>query len=81
MTKQNKIVSIALDYKALNKAIHENKYLMQNIDHLMDSLAAFIFERTNPFQRTFCFSKTDILSAYSQVIWTIMFPNIATLTS
>ena len=37
--KKDKYIKIALDSKELNKAIHKNKYQMQSIDHLTDSLA------------------------------------------
>ena len=45
--KKDKTVKIALDSKKLNDAIDKNKYQMQSIDHLMDSVAVFISERKN----------------------------------
>ena len=53
--KKDKTVKIALDSKKLNDAIHKNKYQMQSIDHLMDSVAVFISEK-----------KTNQDSIYSQ---------------
>ena len=43
--KKDETVKIALDSKKLYDAIHKNKYQMQSIDHLMDSVAVFISER------------------------------------
>ena len=64
--KKDKSVKIALDSKKLNDAIHKNKYQMQSIDHLMDSVAVFISERKNkPGQ--YLFSKIDLKYAYSQI--------------
>ena len=64
--KKEKSVKIALDSKKLNDAIHKNKYQMQSIDHLMDSVAVFISERKNkPGQ--YLFSKIDLKYAYSQI--------------
>ena len=40
--KKDKSIKIALDSKKLNKAIHKNKYQMQSIEHLTDSLAMHI---------------------------------------
>ena len=37
--KKDKSIKITLDSKVLNKTIHKNKYQMQSIDHLTDSLA------------------------------------------
>ena len=64
--KKDKTVKIALDSKKLNDAIHKNKYQMQSIDHLMDSVAVFISERkNNPGQ--YFFSNIDLKYAYSQI--------------
>ena len=64
--KHDKSVKIALDSKKLNDAIHKNKYQMQSIDHLIDEVANYIFERKqNPGQ--FYFSKIDLKYAYSQI--------------
>ena len=40
----DKTKEIALDSKKLNDAIHNNKYPMQSIDHLIDSVAVYISE-------------------------------------
>ena len=40
--KKDKSVKIALDSKEKNRAIHKNKYQMQSIDHLTESLALHI---------------------------------------
>ena len=45
--KKDKSIKIALDSKQLNKAIHKNKYQMQRIDHLTDSLAMQIASNKN----------------------------------
>ena len=64
--KKDKTVKIAPDSKKLNDAIHKNKYQMQSIDNLMDSVAVFISERKNkPGQ--YLFSKIDLKYAYSQI--------------
>ena len=44
---QDKSIKIVLDSKELNKAIHKNKYQMQSIDHLTDSLAMQITSNKN----------------------------------
>ena len=62
----NTIKKIALDSKELNDAIHKNKYQMQSIDHLMDT----ILKKTNELQiktGTIHFSKRDLKYAYSQI--------------
>ena len=64
--KKDKSVKIALDSKKLNDAIHKNKYQMQSIDHLMDSVAVYISERKNK-QGKYFFSKIDLKYAYSQI--------------
>ena len=64
--KRDKSVKIALDSKKLNDALHKNKYEMQSIDHLVDSVALYISERRNlPGQ--YLFSKIDLKYAYSQI--------------
>ena len=64
--QKDKTVKIALDSKKLNDTIHKNKYQMQSIDHLMDSVAVFISETKNkPGQ--YLFSKIDLKYAYSQI--------------
>ena len=47
--KHDKSIKIVLDSKKLNEAIHKNKYQMQSIDHLMDTIACKISE---PKQKT-----------------------------
>ena len=64
--KKDKTVKIALDSKKLNDAIHRYKYQVQNIDHLMDSVAVFISERKNKTGQNF-FSQIDLKYANSQI--------------
>ena len=64
--KKDKTVKIALDSKKLDDAIHKNKYQMQSIDHLMESVAIFLSERKNKPDQYF-FSKIDLKYAYSQI--------------
>ena len=64
--KKDKSVKIALDSKKLNDAIHKNKYQMQSIDHLMDSVAVYISQRKN-IKGEYFFSKIDLKYAYSQI--------------
>ena len=64
--KKDKSVKIALDSKTLNDAIHKNKYQMQSIDHLIDSVAVYISERRN-LPGKYLFSKIDLKYAYSQI--------------
>ena len=52
-------VQIALDSKNLIDAIHKNKYQMQSIDYLIDSVAVYISESKNLSGHLF-FSKTDL---------------------
>ena len=67
ITVQNdKSIKIALDSKQLNKAIHKNKYQMQSIDHLTDSLAMQIASNKNK-EGPWWFSKIDLKYAYSQI--------------
>ena len=42
--KHDKSIIIALDSKKLNDAFHKNKYQMQSIDHLVDTIACKISE-------------------------------------
>ena len=44
--------------------MHKNRYQMQSIDHLIDSVAVFISERKN---KPYFFSKLDLKYAYSQI--------------
>ena len=64
--KKDKSVKIAQDSKKLNDAIHKNKYQMQSIDHLIDSVAVYISERRNLPGKYF-FPKIDLKYAYSQI--------------
>ena len=64
--KKDKSVKLALDSKKQNDAIHKNKYQMQSIDHLIDSVAVYISERRNLPGKYF-FSKIDLKYAYSQI--------------
>ena len=59
-------IKIALDSKELNEAIHKNKYQMQCIDHLMDTISKKNSEQKNN-PGTFYFSKIDLKYAYSQI--------------
>ena len=46
--KRDKTIKIAMDSKVVNKAVHKNKYHMQNIDCLMDNISQSVSEsRTN----------------------------------
>ena len=65
-SEKTKSVTIALDSKELNDAIHKNKYQMQSIDHPIDALAIYISERRIQ-NGTFYFSKIDIKHAHSQI--------------
>ena len=64
--KKDKSIKIALDSKELNKAIHKNKYQMQSIDHLTDSLAMHIASNKNK-EGPWWFSNIDLKYAYSQI--------------
>ena len=64
--KKDKSIKIALDSKQLNKAIPKNKYQMQSIDHLTDSLAMQIASNKNN-EGPWWFSKIDLKYAYSQI--------------
>ena len=64
--KKDKSFKIALDSKKLNDAIHKNKYQIQSIDHLIDSVAVSISERRNLPGKYF-FPKIDLKYAYSQI--------------
>ena len=64
--KSDNSIKIALDSKELNEAIHKNKYQMQSIDHLLDTISKKISEqKIKP--GTFYFSKIDLKYAYSQI--------------
>ena len=50
--KKDQSVRIALDSKKLNDAIHKNKYQMQSIAHIMDSVAVYISEKNTIKENT-----------------------------
>ena len=54
-----------MDSKVINKAIHKNKYQMQNIDCLMDNIAQSISESSH--ESEVLFSTIDLRYAYSQL--------------
>ena len=58
---KDKTVKIALDSKKLNDAIHKNKFQMQNIGNLIDSVAVNISKKNIAGQ--FLFSKIDLKHA------------------
>ena len=64
--KKDKWIKTALDSKQLNKAIHKNKYQMQSIDHLTDSLAMQIASSKNK-EGPRWFSKIDLKYAHSHI--------------
>ena len=43
--KHDQSIKLALDSKLLNDAIEKNKYQMQSIDNLMDSVAKHISDK------------------------------------
>ena len=54
-----------MDSKIINKAMHKNKYQMQNIDCLMDNIAQSISESSH--EGEVLFSTIDLWYAYSQL--------------
>ena len=64
--KHDQSIKLAIDSKLLNDAIDKNKYQMQSIDNLMDSVAKYISDNKNE-QGNFLFSKIDLKYAYSQI--------------
>ena len=64
--KHDQSIKLALDSKLLNDAIDKNKYQMQSIDNLMDSVAKYISDNKNK-HGNFLFSKIDLKYAYSQI--------------
>ena len=64
--KHDQSIKLALDSKLLNDAIDKNKYQMQSIDNLRDSVAKYISDNKNE-QGNFLFSKIDLKYAYSQI--------------
>ena len=63
--KRDKTIKLAMDSKIINKAIHKNKYQMQNIDCLMDNIAQSISESSH--EGEVLFSTIDLRYAYSQL--------------
>ena len=63
--KRDKTIKLAMDSKILNKAIHKNKYQMQNIDCLMDNIAQSISESSH--EGEVLFSTIDLRNACSQL--------------
>ena len=61
----DKSVILGLDSKVLNKAIHNNKYQMPNIDSLIDSISQHIND-SNHGEQVY-FSTIDFKYAYSQL--------------
>ena len=62
--KKDQSIKIALGSKILNKAIHENKYRMPNIDSLIQTISQTL--STAP-QGTAYFTTLDLQYAYSQL--------------
>ena len=62
--KRDKTIKLAMDSKIINKAIHKNKFQMQNIDCLMDNIAQSISESSH--EGEVLFSAIDLRYAYSQ---------------
>ena len=58
-------IKLALDSKELNDAIHKNKYQMQSIDHLMDTISKKTSELKS-ITGTLFISKMDLKNDYSQ---------------
>ena len=63
--KRDNTIKLAMDSKIINKAIHKNKYQMQNIDCLMDNIAQSISESSH--EGEVLFSTIDLRYAYSQL--------------
>ena len=79
-SKTRQIHKNSTRFKKLNDAIHKNKYQMQSIDHLMETIACKISE-VKQKTGTLYFSKIDLKYAYSQVLYTKIHKNIAISTS
>ena len=54
-----------MDSKVLNKSIHKNKYQMQNIETLMDSISQIITDYKTEQADNIYFSTIDLKYAYS----------------
>ena len=63
--KKDQTIKLALDFKVLNKAIHNNKYQMPNIGTLIESISQQISAPVS--QDTIYFSTLDLKYAYSQL--------------
>ena len=61
--KKDRSVKIALDARALNKAIDKDKYQMPNLDNLLDMVA----EKLDTEEDEAWFSSVDMTYAYGQV--------------
>ena len=61
--KKDRSVKIALDARALNKAIDNNKYQMPNLENLMDMIA----ERLDSEEGEVWYPSVDLTYAYGQV--------------
>ena len=57
--KQNKTIKLAMDSNVINKAIHKNKYQMQNTDCLMNNIAQSISEPSHKSKVFFPLSTYD----------------------
>ena len=64
--KHDKSIKTALDSKLLNDAFEKNKYHMQSIDNLIDSVSKYLSGNKNN-TGNFFFSKIDLKYAYSQI--------------
>ena len=64
--KHDQSIKLALDSKLLNDAIEKNKYQMQSINNLMDTVAKYISDIKNE-TGNFLFSKIDLQYAHSQI--------------
>ena len=62
--KKDQSIKLALDSKALNKAIHKNKYQTPNIDTLIDTISQHL-TNTQKGQQAY-FTTLDVTYAYSQ---------------
>ena len=64
--KKHKSIKIALYSKELNNAIYKNKYQMQSIEHLTESLAMHISTNKST-EGPWWLSKIDLIYAHSQI--------------
>ena len=63
--KKEKSIKLAMDSKTINKAIHMNKYQINNIDCLMENIAQTITQSSD--EKEVLFSTIDLRYAYSQI--------------